>query len=95
LGSSAGGKMKSTSSLWNSPNTEADNMSRFTALPGGFRDIDVRGSFKSIGSYTYFWSATDNGSLDAWYRSLYNANSLVGKVSGKKFIGSSVRCLMN
>ena len=95
LGSSAGGKMKSTSSLWNSPNTGADNVSRFTALPGGFRSDNVRGSFKSIGGYTYFWSATDNGSLDAWYRSLYNADSLVGKTSGRKFIGSSVRCLMN
>ena len=95
LGSSAGGKMKSTSSLWNSPNTEADNMSGFNALPGGFRAEDFRGSFKSIGSYAYFWSATDNGSLDAWYRSLYNANSLVGRTSGRKFIGSSVRCLMN
>jgi uncharacterized protein (TIGR02145 family) len=95
LGSSAGGKMKSTSSLWNSPNTGADNMSRFTALPGGFRAENVRGSFKSIGAYTYFWSATDNGSLDAWYRSLFNADSLVGRTSGRKFIGSSVRCLMN
>jgi uncharacterized protein (TIGR02145 family) len=95
LGSSAGGKMKSISSLWNSPNTGADNVSRFTALPGGFRSDNVRGSFKSIRGYTYFWSATDNGSLDAWYRSLYNADSLVGKTSGRKFIGSSGRCLMN
>jgi len=95
LGSNAGGKMKSTSSLWNSPNTGADNMSRFTALPGGFRAENVRGSFKSIGAYTYFWSATDNGSLDAWHRSLFNADSLVGRTSGRKFIGSSVRCLMD
>ena len=96
LVSSPGGKMKSTSSLWNSPNTGADNDSRFTALPGGFRSENIRGSsFFSIRAYAFFWSATDNGSLDAWYRSLFNADSRVGKTSGKKFVGASVRCLMD
>ena len=60
----AGGKMKqqgdvSTSppGLWNSPNTGADNLSGFTALPGGFRNF--RGSV-SINLNTFFWSNTSS-----------------------------------
>jgi uncharacterized protein (TIGR02145 family) len=39
---------------WNSPNTGATNESDFTALPGGYRDVD--GSFHVIGFAGYWWS---------------------------------------
>jgi uncharacterized protein (TIGR02145 family) len=87
----AGGKMKSTSSLWNSPNTGADNTSGFSALPGGFRSFD--GSFFSIRGTAFFWSATELVGIGAWNRSL---NSSVGGVSrspSPKSVGASVRCL--
>jgi hypothetical protein len=61
--------MKSTSSLWNSPNTGADNTSGFTALPGGFRNHD--GSFYFIRIFAFFWSATEIDNFNAWNRNLY------------------------
>ena len=78
--------------LWTSPNTGADNTSGFTALPGGYRDIN--GSFSSISSRALFWSATEDG-VNAIYRRLSNNNGSVLRViaSGTKSIGASVRCL--
>jgi uncharacterized protein (TIGR02145 family) len=88
---SVGGKMKSTSSLWNSPNTGADNSSGFSALPGGFRSS--LGSFGSIRSYDYFWSASEYDSSNAWFRGLYNYLRNVDRYFLDKSVGASVRCL--
>ena len=92
----AGGKMKqqgdvSTSppGLWNFPNTGADNLSGFTALPGGFRNF--RGSV-SINLNTFFWSNTSSLS-DAISRSLEATNSRVGNSVNSKYLGYSIRCL--
>jgi uncharacterized protein (TIGR02145 family) len=88
---SVGGKMKSTSSLWNSPNAGADNSSGFSALPGGYRNSV--GSFGSIRSYAYFWSATESASNDAWFRGLYDYLRNVDRYFIYKSVGASVRCL--
>jgi uncharacterized protein (TIGR02145 family) len=87
----AGGKMKSTSLLWTSPNTGADNTSGFTVLPGGFRDDN--GSFNYIRGFAFFWSATEFDSSYAWYRYLYYSNSDVLRYNYVKSVGASVRCL--
>jgi uncharacterized protein (TIGR02145 family) len=87
----AGGKMKSTSSLWNSPNTGANNSSGFTALPGGARN-DV-GSFFSIRNDAFFWSATEFDNTNAWNSNLYNIISDVDRSLNDKSVGASVRCL--
>jgi uncharacterized protein (TIGR02145 family) len=92
----ASGKMKSTGNntagtgLWNSPNT-GTNTSGFTALPGGSRDTD--GSFFSIRDNAFFLSATEYDSSLAWGRYLYGSGSVVGRTSGIKSVGASVRCL--
>jgi uncharacterized protein (TIGR02145 family) len=90
-----GGKMKSSSSLWNSPNTAADNSSGFSALPGGFRISD--GSFSSIRTNAFFWSATVLGDNLAWSRDLDTSNGTVGRGSNLNYYykssGASVRCL--
>lgn len=87
----AGGKMKATSDLWNSPNTDATNTSRFSGLPGGFRYND--GTCFGIGDYGYWWSSTEYSSDYAWYRYPYYdvGNVYVGFDS--KLYGFSVRCL--
>jgi uncharacterized protein (TIGR02145 family) len=93
----AGGKMKSTGNntagtgLWTSPNTGADNTSGFTALPGGYRTS--AGSFSSISNSAFFWSATENVSLNAWYRYLFPSSSSVSRNYATKSNGVSVRCL--
>jgi uncharacterized protein (TIGR02145 family) len=90
----AGGKMKSTSSLWNSPNTGANNSSGFTALPGGYRNS--LGTFRHVGDDSYFWSATEDGTTgNSWeYGMEYNVNS-VYRYDSSKSGGNSVRCLRN
>jgi len=90
----AGGKIKSTgTTYWNSPNTGATNESGFSALPGGYRDND--GSFNSIRSNAYFWSATELLNFTAWYRLLYDNIGSVGRGDTFKLVGASVRCLKN
>jgi uncharacterized protein (TIGR02145 family) len=69
------------------------NTSGFTGLPGGYRADD--GSFYSIRSYAFFWSATEyaiNVSR-AWLRNLYSFISFVNRERDFKSVGASVRCL--
>ena len=91
----AGGKLKSTSTLWNTaspPSPGTDNFG-FTALPGGYRNGG--GSFGSISYNAFFWSATENDSNFAWTRYLYSSNSNVVRYyfNFYKSVGASVRCL--
>jgi uncharacterized protein (TIGR02145 family) len=94
LGVDAGGKMKSTSSLWNTQSSGANNSSGFTALPGGYR-FDG-GNFNNIRYNAVFWSATENGGNNGWYRSLSTYWDDVSKYNaeGQKSVGHSVRCLL-
>jgi uncharacterized protein (TIGR02145 family) len=92
----AGGKMKSVgTSYWNSPNFGATNESGFSALPGGFRGYD--GSFNGIRFSAFFWSATESGDGNAWFRSLTDDYSDVYRNGSIYFdgksSGASVRCL--
>ncbi|MGB4850216.1 MAG: FISUMP domain-containing protein, partial [Saprospiraceae bacterium] len=59
LDAQGGGKLKSTSSLWNSPNLGATNSSGFSALPGGItQDISKPDSFLSLGYSAIFGTTT-------------------------------------
>jgi uncharacterized protein (TIGR02145 family) len=91
----AGGKMKSTSSLWTSPNIVAVSTSGFSALPGGIRQNN--GSFSDIRTDTFFWSATEFGPNRAWNRNMEHRSSYVYRDnyqnSDIKSSGLSVRCL--
>jgi uncharacterized protein (TIGR02145 family) len=102
----AGGKMKSVgTTYWNSPNTGADDSSRFSALPGGYRDPGYAysgydDSFSSIGNKAFFWSATEYGGINSWFSTLYYNNvyvdlgyAIVYDGRGSKSLGASVRCL--
>jgi uncharacterized protein (TIGR02145 family) len=89
----AGGKLKSTSTLWNtatpaSPGT--DNFG-FTALPGGGRNNN--GSFGSVRNDALFWSASFSDGSNAWFRNLDNISSNVYRNNTFKSVGASVRCL--
>lgn len=95
----AGGKMKSTGTqYWLSPNSDADNQSGFSALPGGFHDDDVSSApFKYIGMLGGYWTSTElnSGVGGAAYNlklSYYDGIANINAVDNKRS-GFSVRCL--
>ncbi len=88
----AGGKMKETGTThWNSPNTGANNISGFSALPGGYRSTN--GNAGNIGYDANFWSSTEDSSNYAWFRYLYYYSEDVLPYSYHKGFGFSVRCI--
>jgi uncharacterized protein (TIGR02145 family) len=90
-GTNAGGKLKSTSNLWNSPNTGATNSSGFSAFPGGYRYINR--TFINKGYDTYFWSFSDSSNSNANNRGLDYLISTITRLNSNKIIGISVRCI--
>lgn len=91
----AGGKLKEKDTAhWQSPNTEATNISGFTALPGGQRD--GFGEFLNMGIYGNWWSSSDElPDGFAWYWSMSFYEGSVGQNNDYKLCGFSVRCLKN
>ncbi len=89
----AGGKLKSTSSLWTAPNTGATNESGFSGLPGGGRGN--YGAYVIIGNNGDWWSSTElnSNNNNAWGRSLFSGGGGSGRYYGGKRTGFSVRCL--
>jgi uncharacterized protein (TIGR02145 family) len=87
----AGGKLKSTSTLWTTPNTGATNESGFSGLPGGNRNGN--GTFNGVGGNGNWWSSTESSTTFARFRHLnyYIGNSNLS--SYYKLDGFSVRCL--
>ncbi len=76
-------------SHWKSPNTEANNESGFTALPGGIRDNDD-GKFYSLKEYTYFITY-DNFGIACWARKLSFDNNHFNEPGISLTKGVSVR----
>jgi uncharacterized protein (TIGR02145 family) len=91
-GTDAGGKMKSTSGLWTSPNTGATNSSGFFAFPGGYR-FSGDGTFYDLNLSNYLWSASDFSNSIAITRDLNYNFSGNRRDRLSKFFGFSVRCL--
>jgi uncharacterized protein (TIGR02145 family) len=88
----AGGKMKSTgTSMWESPNTNATNSSKFTALPAGGRGYN--GGYNSQGRSIAFWTFTSVNLNKATYFNLwYNTEDMLNYDYDKNS-GFSVRCI--
>ena len=96
-GSDIGKSMASTSG-WTTYTTAgtvgndqaSNNSSGFTALPGGFRDID--GTYY-IGYYGYWWSSTEDATAYPWFRDMGYSNATVSRITTSKWCGFSVRCV--
>ncbi len=87
----AGGKIKETGTEhWTSPNTGADNISGFTALPAGYRDN--AGLFTLIFNGTGFLSSSENNGK-AINRSPIYFNTILRRFENDKRQGESVRCI--
>ncbi|MFZ4401232.1 MAG: fibrobacter succinogenes major paralogous domain-containing protein, partial [Bacteroidales bacterium] len=88
----AGGKLKEVGlSHWINPNTGADNISDFTALPGGVRSFT--GNYFSLSYYCYLWSATESTPTYSWYYYLSYNDVAFNRVDNNKKLGHSVRCI--
>ncbi len=92
----AGGKMKEVGTIhWNPPNTGATNESRFTALPGGSRELYYN-NFYDITYSSFFWSSTYfNNSNMAWGRNIYYDDNHVFRGISDMIYGYSIRCLQD
>lgn len=93
LGNSAGGKLKESGTQhWTGPNEGAANSSGYTALPGGA--LHGNDGFIDLGMQNYFWSSTEDGAANAWYRSMEKGSATVTRSSDSRSSGFSVRCLL-
>jgi uncharacterized protein (TIGR02145 family) len=86
----AGGKMKSTSTLWQSPNSGANNESGFTGLPGGLRYY-LDGVYFDLGGAGNWWSSSEFNTTSGWFYHLISISSSTGRFDGPKTYGLSVR----
>ena len=88
----AGGKLKESGTLhWKTPNTNATNLSGFTALPGGFRGSE--GLYYDLGEWGNWWSSSSYDETQAWLRFLYCDDGVLGRGFYGKQHAMSVRCI--
>ncbi len=88
-----GGKLKSTSSLWNYPNVGADNSSGFSALPSAFRS-ETDGFYLLLGSNASFWTSSQFASDKASDYSLPRGSTNFGLHNfWNKKAGLAIRCI--
>lgn len=85
----AGTKLKSKTG-WK-PNDNGTNESGFTGLPGGYRYI--YGYFYDDNTNGYWWTSTETGKYDAWYRGLFYNGSGISRMKYDKGHGFYVRCI--
>lgn len=76
---------------WSSA-SEGNNLSGFSALPGGYRN-SYDGKFDYQWILGNWWTSTEEKSAFVWYHSLGNNNSKVYRTCYYKNYGFSVRCL--
>lgn len=89
-GSGIGDKMKRAGTqFWKESGSEANNISGFDALPGGYRHGSAE--FLDLGITARFWSSTSYGY--AWYRQLDYDTSSIYRSSAGAYRGYSVRCV--
>lgn len=88
----AGGKMKSTSALWQAPNLGADNSSGFTALPNGYKAY-LSGDYELIGEAAYFWASTAANASQGRYVRLDDELAGIAGNGANNTFGYAVRCV--
>jgi len=91
-GKSVAGKALKSTSGWANNGNGIDN-NGFSALPGGYRNI--AGSFLSVGRNGLWWTASEHGSGNAYYRDMGYDEDYVNEDDDGKGYGFSVRCLQD
>lgn len=86
----AGASLKAESG-WNGPNTGANNLSRFSALPGGSLVLD---QYERLGEEGEFWTATPLSTIAAAFVRLHSNSTHVETTLPKTIpLGGSCRCV--
>ena len=82
--------------LWDDPNTNADNVSGFTALPGGSKSGTSETAFSGIGKFASFYTSTQSSTTNARRPQLrdYDGN-ISNNATCVKHAAHSVRCVKN
>ncbi|MBP6978229.1 MAG: FISUMP domain-containing protein [Bacteroidales bacterium] len=92
-GYDAGGNLKESGFMhWYPPNTGATNSSGYTSLPGGDR-MYLSGAFIDLNIFGRYWTSTQSGPDQAWYRDQICYLPCVIRDFFDKGHGLSVRCL--
>ena len=89
-----GPSLKSTISLWNSPNNST-NESGFSALPSGYRQSNYFSTSNSAGTDTFFWTNSLDQSNNVLGLYMNNSVSYINISALGKNNGISVRCIRN
>ncbi len=95
---SSGKKLKST--YWWSSKGNGNNLSSFSAFPGGFR-TNYNGNFYFLRYYGYWWTSSESNTEKAYFVSLeyknnrFHKNNLLNKSERNKSVGFSVRCIQD
>jgi uncharacterized protein (TIGR02145 family) len=88
----AGGKLKEAGTEhWDAPNTDATNVSGFTALPGGYRSNG--GEYYSIKWQGRWWTSSIVDNMYVWTRHMQSNIANVNRYAMNRNYGFSVRCL--
>jgi uncharacterized protein (TIGR02145 family) len=91
-GTNQGTQLKSTTGWDDGGN--GTNTSGFTGLPGGYR-YAAQGAFYSLGTVTYWWTATEASADLGWYRRLDASCNDIYKAATSKRGGKYIRCIKN
>jgi len=86
----AGGKLK-LKSVWMEPNAGATNETGFSAVPGGFRDLDS--TFVMPGYIANYWTSTPTTWRSVYIRAAGHDNPGMGLGDYKPASGVNVRCI--
>jgi uncharacterized protein (TIGR02145 family) len=90
VGSPAGTKLKASSPDW-----DGTDEFGFSALPGGYRYYTY-GSFRGLGLWGNWWTATENDVDVADYRIMdTDVTDVYNSITYKDHYGLSVRCLQD
>ena len=91
----AGSKLKSTSVLWVSGNSDATNSSGFNGEPGGFNEpITDNGNFE-LGFRSDFYTCSEETTTKGIFLDLANFTSRVDFVKLDKNYAVPCRCVLN
>lgn len=80
-----------TGAVGNTDYPSKRNATGFTALPSGYRQKD--GTFKFIGSTSYWWSSTESDEINGYDREITYYLSGMSRNTPTKQSGCSVRCI--